>query len=140
MKLVCNIRHTPLHSFCHIRRLQFLCWVFEHPKSMRRKWIEICKVLFTLFLQTFYVKLPIGFPVTNCTPITSLNIFDRWVTMFLYNWYKNDRNLFLYKICKYCIKCMKFVLNFQNMHKEWQEFILMQFPTSFVMHHVKMDL
>ena len=77
MKLVCNIRHTPLHSFCHIRRLQFLCWVFEHPKSMRRKWIEICKVLFTLFLQTFYVKLPIGFPVTNCTPITSLNIFDQ---------------------------------------------------------------
>ena len=76
MKLVCNIRHTPLHSFCHIRRLQFLFWVFEHPESMRRKWIEICNILFILFLQTFDVKLPIGFPATNCTPITSQNIFD----------------------------------------------------------------
>ena len=75
MKVVCHIRHKPLHSFFHIRRLQFLFWPFEHPESMRRKWIEICKVLFILFLQTFYSKLPIGFPATICTSITALKFF-----------------------------------------------------------------
>ena len=101
MKVVCLIRHKPLHSFFHIKRLQFLFWPFEHPESMRRKWIEICKVLFILFLQTFYSNLPIGFPATICTSITALKFFRLIILqgrneIFLYSWYRNDRNLFLY--------------------------------------------
>ena len=43
---------------------------------------------FYFFLQTLYVKLPISFPATNVTPITSVNIFQS---------YENGNHIFIYR-------------------------------------------